>query len=219
MWGGVGGSGGGGAGGGVGGAHPVILVTTRSGEVMRVEPSAATPDLQLALPRLPPPRPPPPPRLLHSSAGPATGSDGRDVEVVCVGMEPTCCGGGGGGGGGSALAGRGAGLGGMLSPLELAFAERHPPLDGGGGGRGGGGEAASAADAVSELAEPPVPAPLRLTFTHRLCSAPLSLAPLGEDPGAAVVVLGRDLHSYTFRLDVSALCGTGGGFRGSSGVV
>jgi hypothetical protein len=31
--------------------------------------------------------------------------------------------------------------------------------------------------------------------------------------------LGRDIHSSTFRLNLSAFCGIGGAFRGYSGVV
>jgi hypothetical protein len=54
-----------------------------------------------------------------------------------------------------------------------------------------------------------------VVITCAVCTAVFS----GGLPGLGRGLGGRGLHSSTFRLNVSALCGIGGAFRGCLGVV
>ena len=160
--------------------RPVVLLATRSGEILGVEPVPVTPDACSPLPRPPSPPPPPPRRLVHTDDA-AGGVYGDEVEVVAIGVD--------------APHAHDA-----LNPLELALSEPKPGVD----ARPSRNRSEEPVD--TSAGEPVVyPAgttaketakdgsPLRVTSRRKLCESPLALVPLGEAtcPEGPVLVLGH----------------------------
>ena len=88
--------------------RPVVMLATRSGEILSVEPVPVTPDAYSPLPRPPSPPPPPPRRLVQTDD--AAGAYGDEVEVVAIGADAPP-------------------HGDALNPLELALSEPKPTAD------------------------------------------------------------------------------------------
>ena len=159
--------------------RPVVMLATRSGEMLSVEPVPVTPDAYSPLPRPPSPPPPPPRRLVQTDD--AARAYGDEVEVVAIGVD--------------------APHGDALNPLELALSEPKPTADA--DARPSRGEEPNEPATSSRGVEQnPALSPgmtdaatrdgsLRVTSRRKLCESPLALVPLSDRPEGPVIVLGH----------------------------
>jgi len=141
--------------------RPVVMLATRSGEILRVEPVPVTADMFSPLPRPPSPPPPPPRRLI-----PPEDVDqiyGKEVEVMNIGVDEP--------------------HGESLNPLELALSEPKPSVDVDACGE------TEVERGTTEAASHD--GSLLVTFHRKLCTSPLALVSLSDRPEGPVVVLGH----------------------------
>lgn len=163
--------------------RPVVMLATRSGEILSVEPAPVTPDAYSPLPRPPSPPPPPPRRLVQTD----NQTYGDEVEVVAIGADAPP-------------------HGDAPNPLELALSEPKPTADADARPRAYGEEPDIPPGTSSHPRVERNPAlssnrmtdattrdigPLRVTSRRKLCESPLTLVPLSDDPEGPVIVLGH----------------------------